>query len=293
MSLLRNLLQLPHRAARKKEKARLLKHFPKGAAADDTFIVGFPKSGNTWLAFLIGNTNLLLNKLPIQVTWWNLNDYVTTIDPVYELPEAKLPLPGGRFIATHSEYHIHYRKVVYLVRDPRDVLASYFDMALKHGWVNDSMDQFLQHPEFGAQAWKRHVEGWLNRKGLLKIHFIRYEDMQTNLRGTLDRLYRFFGLNVDPEIFKVAIERSSFENMSKAEKEYKQWSFEPKSFTHVRHGKANSFHQELTVEQVAYIEQECGPLMEQFGYESTTSKSEGPLEASFAKTDTINSNSMT
>ncbi len=130
MSLLRNILRLPARAARKKEQARLKKYFPKGAAADDTFLVSFQKSGTTWLSFLIANTNLLLNNSPIQATWWNLNDYVTNIDPFYDLPSStKLPLPGGRFIGTHSEYHIHYRKVIYLIRDPRNVLVAYYDIS--------------------------------------------------------------------------------------------------------------------------------------------------------------------
>lgn len=268
MSLLRNILLLPTRAARKKEKARLLKYFPKGAAVDDTFIVGFPRSGTTWLSFLIANTNLLLNNSPVQATWWNINDYITTIDPVHTLPEAKLPLPGGRFVFTHSEYHVHYRKVVYLVRDPRDVMVSYYDFACKNGKFSGSMDDFLRDPNLGIEVWIRHVEGWLNRDGLVKIHFIKYRNLHRDTLGVLSRLYHFFGLSVSPELLQAAIERSSFENMKRMEEEYKQHSFEPnKQFKHVRKGHVSEFYRDLTEAQIVFIEQRCKPLMRHFQWE--------------------------
>ena len=86
---------------------------------DDVFLVSYPKSGNTWMRFLVGN--LVFPNDPI--TFANVERRVPSI---YGMSGRKLRLvPRPRYIKSHEPFHSKYQNVIYVVRDPRDVAVSY------------------------------------------------------------------------------------------------------------------------------------------------------------------------
>ena len=86
--------------------------------ANDVFLVSYPKSGNTWMRFLLANyinggkVDLSLANRIIPDIHYNPQDIVESLNP--------------RFIKTHNSYREEYKRVVYIVRDGRDVAVSYF-----------------------------------------------------------------------------------------------------------------------------------------------------------------------
>src|SRR5204863_5937676 len=98
--------------------------------------------------------------------------------------EPLLP-DGSRLMHTHEPYRREYRKVIYLVRDIRDVLLSEFAIGKELGLLRyyeiDDFDSFLEPFLSGAidryQTWQNHVVSYLDsplaRNGHLLV--LRFE----------------------------------------------------------------------------------------------------------------------
>jgi hypothetical protein len=268
--LIRKIQTRPERVRRRAHEAMLDRFRPLSPTSDDTYLVSYPRAGITWFSFLIANVNLLLNSQPVQATWWNIREYVFDIQESRQVPPNPLPLPCGRFIHSHSEFNPTYGKVIYLIRDPRDTLASYYDMTTKLGWFRADMDAFLDSEKFGIPAWNRHIDGWIRQHGpMSRVYFIRYEDLKADPLEVLVRIYRLFGLQPAPGLLETAIARSSFAAMRDSEAEYRRHSHDLGSqFQFMRKGVAGGFSGELTAGQIAKIEDRCSDWMKLFHYDS-------------------------
>ena len=87
---------------------------------DDVFIVSYPKSGNTWTRFLIAN--LVYPETPADFS--NINRLTPDPEALSKREMAKMPRP--RIIKSHQYFDPRYKRVIYVVRDPRDVALSQF-----------------------------------------------------------------------------------------------------------------------------------------------------------------------
>src|ERR1700685_1517671 len=90
---------------------------------DDTFLVSFPRSGNTWIRFLIAN---LLNP-GIEVSFTNIERLIP--DTASKSSRTMKREARPRIIKSHEYFDVRYPKVIYIVRDPRDVALSYYDFS--------------------------------------------------------------------------------------------------------------------------------------------------------------------
>src|SRR5207245_8937086 len=85
---------------------------------DDIFLVSYPRSGNTWTRFLIGN---MINP-DDPVTFANLEQRIPSI---YTFPNRVLrSLP--RILISHVAYDPPYPRVISIVRDRRDLELSLY-----------------------------------------------------------------------------------------------------------------------------------------------------------------------
>src|SRR2546425_1809027 len=106
---------------------------------DDTFIVSYPRSGNTWARFLIAN----LVHPNATVTFANIEKLIP--DTSSQSNRALKRTPRPRIIKTHQYFDPRYRKVIYIVRDPRDVALSYHQFQRKYRQIEDSYPPVLRH----------------------------------------------------------------------------------------------------------------------------------------------------
>lgn len=188
---------------------------------DDMFLVSYPKSGNTWLRFLIGN----------YITDGNCNlDNVRTIIPPIDrkidIEYDKLKRP--RIFKSHFLYRREFKNVIYITRDPRDVAVSYYFYNLRRM----NMDKDTSFSEFvemfnsgnlGFCSWKTHVNSWLNNKKD-RLLLVKYEDLHSNPIRELEKIVKFMDLEVVPEKLIKAVNESSFDKLSSNEKEKGKWA---------------------------------------------------------------------
>jgi len=185
--------------------------------SDDVIIVSYPKSGSTWLRFLIGNY-LTEN----SVSFLNCKDIIPDIHSS-ELQFYR-NVSSPRFIKSHFRYVPDYKNVIYLVRDGRDVAVSYYFHSKKFGKIDKevSFGNFIENyfnknrlDEFSP--WGEHVNSWLDNRPS-KFMIVSYEEIHKNPLLLLSKVFNFAGIrNFDEKIAISAIEASSFMNMRKIE----------------------------------------------------------------------------
>ena len=107
--------------------------------SDDTFLISYPKSGNTWTRFLLANL-VYSDKSP---DFGNIDQLIPGPEGMSKREFNRLPSP--RFIRTHSWFDPKYKHVIYIVRDPRDMIVSQFHYHRKRKVIDDdcSIDAFV------------------------------------------------------------------------------------------------------------------------------------------------------
>lgn len=253
---------------------KILGKYPAGRSINvrdtDIFIVSYPKSGNTWTRFLIGN--LIYEE---GVDFANIENRVPDI---YANSNAQLDkLPSPRYLKSHEYFDPRYKKVIYIVRDPRDVAVSYWHFAKKQNVLpeNSTLVDFIEFFTQGKQdefgSWGENVGSWLGaRENNKDFLLLRYEDLLTNPIEELRRVAHFASLPNDENRIKRAIELSSFDRMQHLEKSQgKHWKAirnSNQNLPFVRSGKSGGWKNSLSEQDASAIRKLWGPNMGKLEY---------------------------
>lgn len=248
----------------KKQNINSKIYLPEKIYSDDVFLVSYPKSGNTWIRFLIAN--YLKNNSGNNVDFHTIQ---RIIPEVGRNDEAIKYLPRPRIIKSHATY-TKYPKVIYVVRDGRDVYVSYYFYRINWLPPETRFREFLERRDHYPCLWGEHVRSWLfkiNKPSNILI--IRYEDMLDNCFEQLHKIVKFIGLDVKGEQMQQAVEASSFKNMRSLEMErgrpYKEQERGPDVF--LRHGKSGDWRELFGQEEKALFKAREGKVLIRLGYE--------------------------
>jgi hypothetical protein len=158
-------------------------------------------------------------------------------------------------------------RMILLVRDPRDVVASNLDAHKKDTWTADLMRKGgKQKPPSLAESSpdafvkgqaRRYVRDVGNAKLAYDAHrgrkvLIKYEDLRADTLGTMKRIYSDLEIPVDEGELARSVEKHSWENIPEEEKG------EGKFY---RKAEPGGWREDLTPEQVEIVERVAGPLL--------------------------------
>jgi len=248
---------------------------------NDRFLVSYPRSGNTWTRFLVAN----LIWPEEEVTFANIELKIPDPTAVTRRILDKIPRP--RLIKSHEYFDPHYRRMIYIVRDPRDVVVSNYFFQLKKGFIREnlSMDEyvdcFVGRGIDTYASWGENVASWLaTRNGSKDFLLLRYEDMLENTKNELSRIAAFLEIDSSATRTERAIELSSPERMRKLEQaESNLWQVTRhtrKDIPFVRSAKSGSWREILSSGHLVRIEGTWGSLMQSLGYDLVTREDPSP-----------------
>ena len=169
-------------------------------------------------------------------------------------------------------------KLVFLVRDSRDVVASLLDAARKGSWYGydrfeasvaaavwrggrlDSPED-SQADEFIGQLAKNYINNMSAVKEAYARHpdrakvLIRYEDLRANPRDCVSYICDSLGIDVDKEQLEQAVEKHTFENIPQENRGEGKFR---------RKATPGAWREDLTPEQARKVEEITRPLLREF-----------------------------
>lgn len=241
--------------------------------ADDTMIVSYPRSGNTWTRFLIAN---LLHP-DLDVSFTNIENLVPDTAAISSRALKKISRP--RIIKSHEYFDHRYPRVIYIVRDPRDVAVSFYNFQRKYGQIDDNLpldlyiDDFV-HGRLNSKSWGtwgENVASWVCTRGTNpQFLLLRFEDMLKDARRELLRIAEFMAVPSSNTNIERAIKNCSADRMRQLEKqEENQWAATKKhrkDIPFVGTATSGRGRAQLSVSSLQQIESAWGDLMASLGY---------------------------
>lgn len=231
---------------------------------DDVFIVGYPKSGNTWLQ------NILV-ELVYGIDTTKINDsLLQELVPDVHFKRYFKRFGKRMFFKSHFLPKPEYRKVIYILRDGRDVMVSYHHYLKATGQVTGDISSTIQtHKALFPSKWHVHVETWLNNPYDSDMLVIKYEELLENPVKTLHLVTDFLELDVLVGQIEEVIERTSFGKMQDKEKSTgwdnsRDW---PEDKLFVRRGTSGSYKDEMPAITLDCFLAESSRTLKRCGYD--------------------------
>lgn len=195
------------------------------------WLAGYPRSGQTWLRFLVAN--LLVRDITSSL---QVADVIPQLDASGGRRLA-LPPDHRSLVATRWPHNPDNdlfgltAGFIYVVRNPRDVMRSLFDFNLTEylpeGAAADAaaraaawaryVDAFIDHRghpvpggDAGVADWIGHVESWRRAAETVPGLFVRYEDLLTDTGKQMERICAFLRAAPDAAVVDGAMAKSSF-----------------------------------------------------------------------------------
>ncbi|TPI50673.1 MULTISPECIES: sulfotransferase domain-containing protein [unclassified Mesorhizobium] len=241
----------------------------------DSFVLSYPKCGRTWLRTMVGRVIdkhyglNLQNPMEIQ-HFWKISSNIPCIGFSHDdSPNLKRP---SEIQVDKSKYS--GKKILFLVRDPRDVLVSYyFDATHRMKVFDGTISEFLAQDVGSIDSIIAFYNAWAHNRDKVKaFQMLSYEHMRQAPKSALRTALDFLGIQGMPEmILDEATTFGSFENLRKIEmadafgheRMRPTDQSNPDSFK-VRRGKIGGYVDYFNRDEIAYMDERISSSLDPY-----------------------------
>ncbi|XP_017058503.1 sulfotransferase family cytosolic 1B member 1-like [Drosophila ficusphila] len=252
----------------------------------DVFVVTFMKCGTTWMQelawLLLNNLNFERAKSSFPFQRSPFLEYSSIDEEGKDTIDECNNFEGdSRLIKSHLPAQLlprqiwtQGRKVIYVCRNPKDVVvSSYHHMTGLFHWegsLDDYVDQFVADKILYTSYWAHIIDFYRMRENE-NIFFVTYEEMKRDLKDVVKRLSRFLeckDLN-DNEMEKL-LNHLSFQNI-KGSKFGNPTAFiktvrkTADNYEFIRRGIVGSYKDELSPDQQKKVDATTRDFLKQYG----------------------------
>ena len=185
-------------------------YLPKG----HYYLISFPKTGRTWLMYMLRS---IINKLD--------KEFIVNIEASHDSSEIVIEDGSRTDPNLIFNYTLRLRylnsNILFMVRDPRDVIVSHFYQITKR--TNkplkfDNISEFLRDEKLGFKRIIHFYNLWYKNKKFARCFLlVRYEDLLNDGVKELDRVITFLNIDVSVSELKTIYNNSSADKMRKLE----------------------------------------------------------------------------
>lgn len=256
-------------------------------------VCGYPKSGNTWLTRLTGE----LVQCPVMGFWcepFNRDAVTEGLDRLSDFQCFKAHHALRDLRKTFPAYAQGEPKLVYIYRDPRDVIVSgshffvlpqafprtirllsrfppfewlyhrtFQSVSRKARLLTDCMIEGGNVGHWMQVSWDRHLRAYRDETDCLMVS---YERLQAESEAEASRLCDYLGIKRTPEAIAEAIHRQSFETRKRQFR--KDGNRAQEKF--LRSGQSGTWRDQLSPRNIRKLEAVFGPLLKELGYPLST-----------------------
>ena len=236
------------------------KKYSKESAA---CVYSYPKSGITWLRFILVNYLNLFYKLDMEVNLKTMFELIPNvqegqtkgIDTFNYYKFQNVPL----ITTSHEKNYSNKTKKIIILRSPFDILVSdYYQNKYHIESYKGDIKSFIRNNETGIYRLCRYLNYILQKNDKKNALIISYEELTNNNFNSVKKVLDILKIEVKTDILCKAIELSSFERISKSEETVKTPSIKyDVSNIHsrrMRKGSVGNYINELDSEDIDYIE---------------------------------------
>lgn len=226
------------------------------------FVVSYPKAGRTWLRTILGRIFSEHFNIPFSLETLNLTKKSKIL--------PNMTFIHGRFLKKKrsEKYAKSFRnkKVIFLTRDPRDVVvSSFFQHTKRTKEYQGTISEFIRDEIYGIRHVIDFYNYWYDRKDLFKdFLLIKYENLHRKPVQEIRKVLKFLNLDfIEDKTIQEAVQFASFGHMREMEKKNKLANWRLKAADKndlesykTRKGKIGGFLNSLNEEDIKFVNKE-------------------------------------
>ena len=236
------------------------------------FLVSFPKTGRTWLMYMINQIKEQGNHRLKKEKYFIFKEHDNS-EIILEDGTRNDPLDVFKFT---SRFRYRRGKVIFLVRDPRDVIVSHFHQVTKRAknpFIFNSISEFVKDDILGFKRIIHFYNLWYyQQQKPTDFLLIKYEDLLENGVQTLSEITSFLNISITTNNLQEIYHQSSSDKMRKKEKANQLEGFndfgKSRNQLKVRNARIGGYKSELSEEDILYCNKEMKNLNTYFGYKT-------------------------